>query len=65
MKIVLHELIVEYMLKKRYSVEKFCKKCKISKDTFFIIFNKNLNFDIVEIFKILKALKMDFNKILN
>ena len=58
MKILLDMLIIEYMIENKLSVNKFCKKCGVSQDTFYMILNDRGHFDLVELMKIVETLNL-------
>ena len=61
--IIQTELIDEFLVTNKISVDEFCQNAKISKSDLKKIYNKNLDFDIEVLFKIAKIMKTDICKI--
>ena len=53
------EIIEKFMLENKLCKTKFCKMCKISLSTLNKIFANDRNFDIIELFKIARVIKIE------
>ena len=65
MKIFKTDLFMKYMKDNKLSVEQFCEKCDIPTQVLYMIFRDETDFDVVNLVKIIKILRVHLKDLFN
>ena len=56
-------MIETYMIERQLSIDDFCRQCQISPSTFRKMMANNLDFDVLSLLQIAKAMQIPVHKI--